>query len=385
MISASARHRWFAALSFFVGTVVTMGEETLPITVYVGTYTGKGSEGIYRCQLDPAQGKLQVVGVTKGIESPSFLAFHPSKKYLYAVSEVEIQAGKKTGGVSALSIDPTTHELTLINQQASGGSGPCHLSVDATGQVVLVANYGAGSVASLPIEKNGQLKPAVSLIQHQGKSVNQQRQSGPHAHSINVDPTNRFAVAADLGTDKIFVYRLDTEAATITPNEPPAVTTPLGGGPRHLAFHPKGKFAYANNELTSSVNVLAWNAQAGVFEVIQTISTLPTNELDLGNTTAEVLVHPNGQFVYVSNRGNDSVAGFRVDQESGKLTVIGHTKTGGKTPRNIGIDPTGTFLLAANQDSDSVVVFRINKAEGTLQSTGSSVAISMPVCVKFLD
>jgi 6-phosphogluconolactonase len=374
--------------AFVVGSWVMMSigvaadDDTL--TVYIGTYTGRGSEGIYHAELDLTTGQLQLKGVTKGIENPSFLAIHPSGKFLYAVSEVEVQGGKKTGGVSALSIDAKTRELTLLNQQESGGSGPCHLTVDATGKVVLVANYGAGSVASLPIEGDGRVKPAASVVQHQGKSVNEQRQGGPHAHSFNVDLRNRFAVAADLGVDKIFVYKLDPMKGTITPNDPPSVSTPAGGGPRHFAFHPGGKFAYANNEMTSSVNAMTWDGEKGTLEVIQTITTLPSSELDLGNSTAEVQVHPSGQFVYVSNRGNDSIASFKVDQGTGKLSVIGHTKTGGKIPRNFGIDPTGKYLLAANQDSDTVFVFSIDSKSGKLKPTGSSVSVSMPVCVKFL-
>jgi 6-phosphogluconolactonase len=354
------------------------------ITVYLGTYTGRGSEGIYRARLDRATGKITLAGVTRGVSNPSFLAIHPNGKFLYSVSEVDTQEGKKTGGVSALSIDPTTRELTLLNQQESGGGGPCHVSIDATGKTVLVANYGAGSVASLPIDADGRLRPAASVVQHQGKSVNQQRQGGPHAHSIHVDPTNRFAVAADLGVDKIYVYRLEPAAGTITPHEPPSLSTPAGGGPRHFAFHPNGGWAYANNELTSTVLAMTWDASQGKLEILQSLSTLPTAELDLGNTTAEVAVHPSGEYVYVSNRGNDSIAIFRVDTKSGRLEAKGHTKTGGKTPRNFGIDPSGRFLLAANQDSDSVVVFSIDRATGGLRPTGSSISVSMPVCVKFL-
>jgi 6-phosphogluconolactonase len=372
----------FVLGSWLMTSIGTAAADTM--TVYIGTYTGRGSEGVYRAQLDLKTGLLELKGVTKGIQNPSFLAIHPTGKFLYAVSEVEVQGGKKTGGVSAFSIDASTRELTLLNQQESGGSGPCHLAIDATGKVVLVANYGAGSVASLPIDADGRVKPTASVVQHQGKSVNEQRQEGPHAHSFNVDPTNRFAVAADLGVDKIFVYKLDSEKGTITPNDPPSAQTPAGGGPRHFAFHPGGKFAYANNELTSSVNAMTWDGEKGVLKVIQTMSTLPSTELDLGNTTAEVQVHPTGDFVYVSNRGNDSIAGFKVDKESGKLSVIGHTKTGGKVPRNFGIDPTGKYLLAANQDSDTVFVFSIDPSSGMLKPTGSSVPVSMPVCVKFL-
>lgn len=353
--------------------------------VYIGTYTGKGSKGIYRLTLDLANGSLTEDGVTEGVTNPSFLAIDPSGTHLYSVAEIETFDGKKAGGVAAFQLDPKTGNLTKLNEQSSGGAGPCHLVVDRDAKNVLVANYGGGSVAVLPIDAGGKVGETTTFIQHKGKSVNPQRQEGPHAHSINVDTANRYAFVADLGLDKVFVYRFDPKAGKLTPNDPPAEAVPAGGGPRHFAWHPSGKFAYANNEISSSVNAFAYDPKMGMLKLLQTIPTLPREARDdEGNTTAEVQVHPSGKFVYVSNRGHDSIAVFKVDPSTGKLDIVEYTPSGGKVPRNFGIDPTGKYLLAANQDTDNVVVFRIDPKTGGLNPTGHSARVPTPVCVKFL-
>ncbi|MBL9123774.1 MAG: lactonase family protein [Planctomycetaceae bacterium] len=355
-----------------------------PIRVYFGTYTGGDSKGIYFAELDRKTGEISAPRLAAEAVNPSFLAIHPTQKFLYAVGEVSDFNGKKSGGVSAFAIDPQSGALRLINQHPSGGAGPCHLTVDATGRDVLVANYGGGSVACLPIQSDGSLKPPSSFVQHAGSSVNPQRQAGPHAHSINLDANNRFAIAADLGLDKLLVYRFDAERGTLEPNDPPAVALPAGGGPRHFAFHPTGKFAYACNEMLSTVSALAYDPEKGVLTELQTISTLPEGG-HAGNSTAEVRVHPSGEFVYVSNRGHNSIAMFAVDAQSGKLTPLGQESTRGQVPRNFNIDPSGRYLLAANQDSANVVVFAIDPAKGTLRPTGSEIQVSRPVCVRFHD
>jgi 6-phosphogluconolactonase len=357
------------------------GAQTL--WVYVGTYTSGKSKGIYLFHLDLATGKLAPEGLVAECESPSFLAIHPNHRFLYAVNEVSNFGGMNSGAVSAFAIEPKSGHLTRLNQQSSRGAGPCHLSVDHQGKDVLVANYGSGSVAVLPIQPDGRLGPATAFIQHEGKSANPQRQEGPHAHSINVDATNRFAFAADLGLDKILVYRFDAARGTLTPNDPAAATIDPGSGPRHFAFHPNGRFAYVINEMGSTVTALAYDAAKGTLKPLQTLSTLP--EGFTGNSsTAEVQVHPSGKFLYGSNRGHDSIAIFKIDPDTGRLTPAGHQSTQGKTPRNFGIDPTGQYLLAANQDSDTIVVFRIDPATGALAPTGQVVEAPKPVCVKFL-
>lgn len=362
----------------------TDAAEPTELLVYFGTYTGGGkSKGIYHYRLDMASGKLTEAGVTEGIANPSFLAIHPSGKFLYAVSEVSDSGGRRTGAVSAFSLDPGSGKLTPLNHQSSEGAGPCHVSVDRAGKCVLVANYGGGSVASLPIRDDGSLAPAASAIQHEGSSVDPRRQQGPHAHSINLSPDNRFAFAADLGLDKILIYRLDPEKGTLTAGDPPFAATPPGGGPRHFAFHPGGQFAYVCNEMKSSVTAFSHDAASGALAQLQTITTLPDG-FSGNNSTAEIQVHPSGKFLYCSNRGHDSLAIFAIDEKTGKLTASGHQSTLGRTPRNFGIDPTGKYVIACNQATDNVVVFRVNQDSGELSQVGEPVAVPSPVCVKFL-
>ncbi len=352
------------------------------MTVFLGTYTDGSSKGIYKCRLDTSSGNLSELELAAETVNPSFLALHPNGKYLYAVGEISDFGGQQTGAVSAYKIDPATHRLTLLNQKPSGGRGPCHLVVDQEGGHVLVANYGGGNCAAVAITTDGKLGEQTSFHQHVGASVNPHRQEGPHAHSINLSADNHFAFVADLGLDKVMVYRYSAETGTLTPHDPAFVSVPPGGGPRHFAFHPSGRFAFVNNEMLSSVNVFRYDADRGVLTLLQTISTLPAGHE--GNSTAETQVHPSGKFVYVSNRGHDSIAVFRFDAESGKLSKIENESTQGKTPRNFGIDPTGRFLVAANQSTNDVVVFRIDETTGTLEPTGSKLDVPSPVCVKFL-
>lgn len=353
------------------------------VRVYIGTYTRTGGQGIYLSRLDLATGKLQPPELAAEVTNPSFLAIHPSRPLLYAVGEMGNFEGKNTGAVSAFSMDPVTGKLTLLNQQSSRGTGPCHLVVDRSGKNVLVANYGGGSIACLPIRPDGRLGEATSSIQHEGSSVHPQRQQGPHAHSINLDAAGRFAFAADLGLDKILIYRFDAAEGKLAPNDPPGADVVPGAGPRHFAFHPTGRYAYVINELNSTITAFTYDARRGRLGIRQTVSTLPA-EFDGDNTTAEVQVHPSGRFLYGSNRGHDSIAAFAIDGRTGGLTPIGHQSTQGKAPRNFGIDPTGSYLLAANQGSNNIVVFRIDKQTGVLRPAGHSISVPMPVCIKML-
>ncbi|MCS6863066.1 MAG: lactonase family protein, partial [Abditibacteriales bacterium] len=311
------------------------------LMVYVGTYTGTKSKGIYVFEMDYTSGAVSPARLAGEAIHPSFLAIHPNGRFLYAVGEVSDFAGKKSGGVSAFAIDASTGHLTLLNQQSSGGAGPCHLVVDNAGKNVLVANYGGGSVAVLPIQADGTLREASCFIQHTGKSVNPQRQEAPHAHSINLDAANRFAFVADLGLDKVLIYRFDAAKGTLTPNDPPAATVAPGAGPRHFAFHPSGRYAYVINEMGNTVTAFHYDAQKGILTEIQTLSTLPQGYTDVSHT-AEVQVHPSGKFLYGSNRGHDSIAIYSIDQNTGRLSLVNIVSTQGKTPRNFGIDPTGT-------------------------------------------
>lgn len=351
--------------------------------VFVGTYTGEKSKGIYRAEFDPSTGKLGEPTLAGEVASPSFLAIHPTGQYLYSVSEISGFDGKKGGAVAAFALDPKSGSLRLLDKESTIGDGPCHLVVDATGKTVLVANYGGGSVAALPIGPDGKLDPASSFIQHTGSSVNPNRQKEPHAHSINVDKANRYAFAADLGLDKILVYKLDPSQGTLTPNDPPAAALKPGSGPRHFAFHPSGKYAYAINELTSTMTAFEYEPETGKLSEIQTISCLPAG-FEGTSYTAEVQVHPSGKFVYGSNRGHDSLVIYKVDPSTGRLAVVGHASTQGKNPRNFTVDPTGQYILAANQETDNIVVFKVDPSTGELTPTGQQISVGKPVCIRFL-
>lgn len=352
--------------------------------VFVGTYTGGDSisKGVYSCEFDAETGKLSEPVLAAELINPSFLAIHPSGKYLYAVNEVSEGPGRGNGAVTALTIN-ADGTLTKINHQASEGGAPCHCNVDSTGTNLLIANYGGGNVAVYPISEDGSLKPVSCNIQHEGSSVDKSRQEAPHAHSINVSSDNKFAYAADLGLDKIMIYKLDAEAHTLSPaNQPAALVTP-GGGPRHFSIHPSGKFAYTNNEMTMVVTGFSRNPEDGSLRAIQEISTIPAG-FNGRKSTAECLVHPSGKFLYVSNRGHETITAYTIDQETGLLTYVENEPTGGKEPRNFFIDPSGKWLLAENQNSDTVYVFSIDQQTGALKPTGDFVTVGRPVCIRMV-
>ncbi len=347
--------------------------------VYIGTYSGKLSKGIYQLELNLKDGKLSAPTLAAQTKDPSFVALHPNRKFLYAVSE-----GGGKGTIKAFAIDPNTGTLTFLNEQRSGGAGPCHVVVDRAGKNVLAANYGSGSCCSIPLQADGKLAEPASVIQHKGSSVDKSRQQGPHAHSINLDAANHFAFCADLGLDKVLVYRFDAARGTLTPHEPPALNVAPGSGPRHFAFHPDGKTAYVNGEMDMTITACDYDAAKGVLTKRQTLSTLPKDANRKGASTAEVVVHPSGKFVYVSNRGHNSIAIFAIDSKTRALTAVGHQSHKISTPRNFAIEPTGRDLLVANQSGNSVMSFRIDPQTGELTPTGSVVEVGAPVCVRFL-
>jgi 6-phosphogluconolactonase len=351
--------------------------------VYFGTYTGGKSKGIYVSRLDPATGRLTAPELAAETTNPSFLAVHPRERFVYAVGEVDGGKGEGSGTVSAFAIEPKTGKLTLLNQQSSGGGGPCHLAVDAEGKCVLTANYGSGSVAVLPIRADGSLGAPATTIQHTGSSVNAARQAGPHAHFICPSPDDRYALACDLGLDKVIAYQLDAKIPKLTPAMPEFAKVTPGAGPRHLTFSPDGKFVYVINEMISSITAFRYEAKTAAMTEVQTISTLPKDSVAASHC-AEIAMHPTGKFLYGSNRGHDSIAVFTVDRQSGKLTALGCPSTQGRTPRHFAIDPSGRWLLAENQGSDMVVVFSIDAVTGQLKPTGQTVAVGSPVCAVFV-
>ncbi len=361
------------------------------LLVYFGTYTNsEKSKGIYVSRLDLATGRLTDPVLAAETTSPSFLAIHPTGRYVYAANEVRTFEGQQTGAVSAFAIDRPSGMLKALNQQSSGGAGPAHLVTDVSGKVVLVANYGGGSFAVLPVNADGSLQSPASVVRYEGSSVNPKRQTKPYAHSVNVDRGNRFAYVADLGSDKIHIHALDPATGTLAPASPTSASTSSvsvapGSGPRHFAFHPSRPYAYLINEMLLTVTAFTHDPESGALTEVQTITTLPPGQAAQdGYSTAEVQVHPSGRFLYGSNRGHDSITVFAIDEGTGRLTFVENESTQGNFPRGFGIDPTGQFLLAGNQRSDTVVVFRIDQTTGHLTATGQTLSIGAPVCVKFV-
>lgn len=352
--------------------------------VYFGTYTGGESRGIYRCRMNTTSGRIWEPKIAAEMENPTFLALHPNGRCLYAVSEVQRDGERLGGTVGAFARNLATGALRPLNRRPSGGFGPCHLSVDQTGRCLVVANYISGSVSAMRIEEDGRLGETSAFFQYQGSSVDPNRQKGPHAHSVNFSPDFRFIFVCDLGVDRVLIYRFDTQSGGMAPVEPPSVAVAPGGGPRHFAFHPSGRFAYVINELNSTVTVFRYAAEKGALHEEQTVSTLP-EDFHGESTTAEVLVSSDGRYLYGSNRGHDSIVIFAVNQVNGRLQLVDHQKTLGKTPRNFAFEPSGRWLLAANQNSHSVVTFRVDQASGRLTSRGQVLQIPEPVCVRFTE
>ncbi len=344
--------------------------------MYVGTYSVRGSEGIYVFEFDRKTGSMTPVQSVSNAKSPSFLALHPSGNYLYSVNE----GADKRGGVSAYAVDKATGKLQFLNGQSSLGGGPCHVSIDQTGKTAFVSNYGGGSLAVLPIKPDGTLGAATDSVQNTGSGVNAQRQDKPHVHSTTIAPDNRFAYVADLGTDKLNIYEVDANASKIKPASTPFATVKPGSGPRHFTFHPNGKYAYLVEELTSTVAVFSRDAKTGALTLIDdNVKTLP-NDFSGENTSADIHVDPSGKFLYQSNRGANTLAIFAIGS-NGKLTKVGDQATEGKTPRNFLIDPRGDFVFVANQDSDNITIFKRDQKTGKLTYTGQSVKVPAPVCV----
>jgi 6-phosphogluconolactonase len=351
---------------------------------YVGTYTSKtNSKGIYAYRFDSEKGQLTSIGVAAETTDPSFLAVHPNGKYLYAVNEIGNFNGGTSGAVSAFAIDAKTGALKFLNQVPTRGAGPCYVSLDKNGEFVLVANYDSGSIASFPVQADGSLGTTSGFVQHSGSGPDKERQEGPHAHWIGTSPDNRFALAVDLGLDQVIVYGFDSSKGIFTPMLSGFAKVKPGAGPRHLAFHPDGKFAYVLSEVESSVTVFSYQAKTGGLTSLQTISALP-KDFSGHKEAAEIAVHPSGKFLYTSNRGHDSIAVFAIDEKKGTLKSLGQVLTGGKTPRHFAIDPTGAYLLAENQESNNIVIFHIDPATGSLTPTGQTIEVPSPVCIAFV-
>src|SRR5882724_3598189 len=359
--------------------------------VYVGTYTGtpEKSKGIYLFWLKTEGNEvsrnitLMPLGVAAESQNPSFLTLDTKRRLLFCANEIDSFEGKPSGAVSAFLIDSATGKLKLINQQSSMGAGPCQLVLDKTGRNLLVANYNNGSVAVLPVDANGRLGEATCVIQDAGKGPNPKRQTGPHAHCVTLSPDNQFAFVCDLGIDKVKSFKFDAEHGKLTPNDPPFFQIRAGAGPRHMVFHPNGKFAYVIDELDSTITALAYSEKIGALSELQTLSSLP-GYYDSPNTAAEIGIVPSGKFLFASNRGNETVVLFAIDSEKGTLNWVEEQNTGGKTPRHFGIEPSGKHLAICNQDSNTVLVCRIDAMNGRLKPSGVFAEVPSPACAVFL-
>lgn len=346
-----------------------------PLYLFVGTYTGSGSKGIYFYEMDSMTGKLSYKSAIMTV-NPSFLTIHPNRKWLYSVGETG------AGTISAFAIDTATEKLTLLNTVSAVGDAPCFVSTDKTGKYVLIANYSSGNVSVFPISGNGSLNQSSDVVQHTGNSIDALRQTSPHAHMIAENMVNRFVYAADLGIDKVLVYKLDTLAGKLSRTSSDATITP-GSGPRHFVFHPSKSWCYVLNELKGSIEVFSVNNNTGSLARFQVISAMKDGDTNYPGS-AEIFITPDSKYLYASNRGDvNSIAMYTIDQTSGKLNVIDWVSVNGKTPRSFSIDPTGKFVLVANQDSGNIVTFKINKTNGKLEPTGDIEKVPNPVCVKF--
>jgi 6-phosphogluconolactonase len=370
-----------AANRAFAGLRIRTASDTARF--FAGTYAKESNEGIYSLRLDLGSGAITVESAVNGITNPSYLVIDRIRGRLFSVNEVSEFEGKAVGAVTAFALYPETGKLRLVNSRATGGPGPCYVSIDSTGRFVLVANYTGGSVAVLPVQDDGSLGEASDFVQHTGSSVTP-RQEGPHAHCVVLASNDRFAYVADLGLDRVMIYQFDGRQGKLLPATPSWAGFKPGAGPRHIAFSPDGASAYVVNELDSTLTVFAADRVTGTLEHRQTVSTLPAGFAG-ENFPADIHVCPSGQFVYCSNRGHNSIAGFAVNSERGIITPLLHEPTGGKWPRNFAIDPTGQYLLVANQRSDTITVFSIDPQSGALCPTGATAEVPRPACVKFLS
>ncbi len=389
MKPVSGKIQWLRILKLicllvFVLLVTVSGASDYQYLVYVGTYTGKGSEGIYAYKFDPVTGESSALVLAGSTDNPSFLTTDPGGRFLYAVNEFGTFQNQPTGAISVFAIDRDSDKLNLLQQVSSLGAAPAHVSLDRSSRFVMVANYNSGNYAVFPIGNDGRLGAHSAFVQDVGASVNPERQAGPHAHSIQAALDNRFVLVADLGLDKVMVYRFDSKAGSLTSADPPFIRVKPGSGPRHIAFHPSGKLVYLVNEMASTVDVFTYHPTKGMLRREQTISTLPKNFKGT-DTAAEIAMDGKARFLYVSNRGHDSIVVFSVSRRTGRLTPVQWISSGGKGPRDFVIDPTGKWLVAANQDSNTIVLFSIDSKSGRLTPTGRSLQIVSPVCLHFVS
>jgi 6-phosphogluconolactonase len=376
--------RGFALVVVFICLCVSTQGQVRKELLYAGTFSVRGSQVIYVLTFDRAKRTLKVMQSVPSLTSPSFLTIHPSGNFLYSVNRGKAEAADNGGSVSAYGLDPKTGRLSGLNNRSSYGDEPCHIAVDKSGDYIFVSNYNRGNLVVLPLFDDGLIGGPSDAKKYVGSSVNTERQEGPHVHASVLSPDNKFLYVTDLGTDKIYIYAFDASNGTLRSTEPSEIKLSPGTGPRHFTFHPNGKFAYVSEELTSSVAVFAVNPSTGALTVLQdTVSTLPET-FKGSNTTADIHTDLRGKYLYVSNRGHNSISIFSI-AANGMIQLIGQEPTGGKTPRNFLMDPRGEFMFVANQDSDMITMFRVVSKTGKLLAVGRPLKVPSPVCLKYLS
>lgn len=355
-----------------------------PSIMFAGTQTKAGSKGIYAYQWDSAAGTLKQIGLAAWADNPTFLAFSPDHKYLYAANEIDTFGGAKSGGVSAFSVEGASGQLKFLNAVPAEGFGTCHVAVDNTGKSVFCANYSSGSAASFKVEPDGSLSQPISHFQYTGHGPDKDRQEGPHAHRVTVSPDNRFLFVNDLGLDCIHIYKLDAATAVLTPSNPAQWKSEPGAGPRALRFHPNGKFAYCIEEMACALVVLSWNAKAGTLTTIQRESIKTDGFTGPTMTGCEIVISKDGKFAYAADRGDDTIVSFTIDPATGKLTFLQRIACGGQIPRHITLDPSEGWLLSANQSSDTISILKRDPGTGKLTASSTSYPLTKPQCLAFL-
>ena len=393
-------------LSLAVASAHSQSESAGDYWVYFGTYTGfvymkeglpagtSRSKGIYVSKFRPATGELSKPALAAENVNPAFLAIHPNHRFLYAVTEDPLSLGPNfdhSSYVTAYSIDSASGKLHPLNTLTTGGTSTCYLSIDKTGHYLMFANFGSSSVTILRIKDDGSIGEQTAFMKHVGSGKDPAFQSKAHPHSIDVSPDNKYAVVSDLGVDKLFIYKFDASAGTLSPDQPPSVQAEAGGGPRHFTFDSAGKFGYSLHEMSGYITVLGWDAASGSFTKIQDATSLQPEFIG-GNDSAEIAIHPNGKFLYESNRrfrgpdmwGPDSIGVFAIDPDKGTLTEVEQLPPGGTMPRNFAIDPTGSYLLSANELSGNVALFKIDAGTGRLSPTKTVLKLDVPVCIVFV-
>lgn len=360
--------------------LTTMAVSAQKCSLFIGTYTGTGSKGIYVYRFDASTGKATWVSNTDSVVNPSYLAITPDGKFVYACTETRTA---NAGGVSAFRFDKTTGRLTFLNKQSSGGDNPAYVAVNKSGKWVVAGNYSGGSIAAFPVNKDGSIQPYRQLIQHEGSSVNKQRQEKAHVHATVFSPAEDYLFTPDLGMDKVMIYRFRPSLQEpLQPAVPAFSATTPGSGPRHFTFHPNGKWAYLIEEMAGAVT--AYNYNSGRLMEMQRVNTHP-DTLTTQPGSADIHISPDGKFLYASNRGKENnIAIFKIDIKTGKLSLAGYQSTMGQTPRNFCIDPTGSFLLVANQETNNIVIFKRDVQTGLLTSTGEQISVPKPVCLKMI-